>query len=215
MKSIDSQALELVNRALGLTGAGAPLTEFLDGFVDQTLDIGALVRRGRTLAKSTGVFFGLLRNIHGAADTQTSSFPPYTGGTGGIVPYPSPMPLGFDIWVLAAFVRQLSGSGTFTGALMIDPNTTILGWGVDQAGLAVNAIARMPLVFWDSLVTQTDEFALMEDGQPWAKIGIRLFRLNRNDVRLLFSSTSSAIATFDCFIMMGVFPVGLGQDIQV
>lgn len=215
MKQIDSQALAIVNRALGLFGSGASLTEFLDGSVDQTLDIGDLVRRGRTVAKSQGIFMGLLRNIHGAANTQTSTFQPYLGGTGTIAPYPEPMPPGFDIWVLAAYVRQLSGSGTFTGALMIDPNTTNLGWGVDQAGNAVSAAARMALIFWDSLVTQTDTFALLEDGQPWAKIGQRLFRLNRDDVALLFSSTSSAAATFDCFVMLGVFPVGLGQDVLV
>ncbi len=215
MKTVDSQALAIVNRALGLSGAGASLTEFLDGSVDQTLDIGELVRRGRTIAKSQGIFMGLLRNIHAGSGTLTSSFPPYTGGTGAILPWPSPMPLGFDVWVIGAFVRQLSGSGTFTGSLIIDPNTTNLGWGVDDGGAAVSAAARIPLAFWDSVVTQTDEIALMEDGQPWAKIGMRLFRLNRNDVRLMFSSTASALATFDCFIMLGVFPVGLGQDVQV
>lgn len=215
MKQVDSQALAIVNRALGLFGAGAPLTEFMDGSVDQVLDIGQLVRRGRTVAKSQGIFMGLLRNIHGAADSQTSSFQPYLGGTGRIAPYPQPMPPGFDIWVLSAFVRRLSGTGTFTGALFIDPNTTNLGWGVDEAGQAVSAAARMPLAFWDSLATQLDTFAITEQGQPWFNIGQRLFRLNRDDVGLLFSSTSSAIATYDCFIMMGVFPVGLGQDVLV
>jgi len=215
MKQVDSQALDIVNRALGLFGAGAPLTEFMDGAVEQSLDIGPLVRRGRTVAKSTGIFFGLMRNIHGAADSQTSTFQPYLGGTGAIDPWPSPMPPGFDVWVLAAFVRQLSGSGTFTGALFLDPNTTILGWGIDSAGVAVVAAARIPLVYWDSVVTQLDEFALMEDGQPWKRIGQRLFHLNRDEAGILFSSTSSAIATFDCFVMLGVFPVGLGQDVLV
>ena len=215
MKTVDSDALGLVNRALGLTGAGAPLTEFLDGTVDQTLDVQSLVRRGRTLGRSGGIFFGLLRNIHAGAGTLTSRFEPYVGGTGAVLPYPSPVNIGFDLWVLAAITRQLSGTGTFTGALFLDPNTTILGWGVDDGGAAVSAAARMPLVFWDSVVTQTDEFGIMEDGQPWGRIGIRLPRLNRNDVGLVFSSTASALATFDCFIVLGMFPIGLGQDVLV
>lgn len=215
MKTVDSQALEVVNRALGLSGVGAPLTEFLDGILNQSLDVTALVRRGRTIALSTGIFYGLLRNNHTAANTQTSRFEPYIGGTGAVLPYPSPLGRGFDFWVLAAITRQLSGSGTFTGALFIDPNTTLLGWGVDEAGAAVSAAARLPLAYWDSVVTQTDEFGLMENGQPWARIGLRLPRLNRNDVGLVFSSTSSAAAVFDCYIILGVFPVGLGQDVLI
>lgn len=213
MKSVDSQALGLVNRALGLTGAGAPLTEFLDGTVEQTLDIAALVRRGRTQAGTTGIYYGTLLNNHAAANTQISGLSPYLTPVGALPPYPSPMPAGFDIWILAAAVQQISGSGTFTGALSINTSDAVQGWGIDEAGAAVTGLGRFPLVFWDSVVTQTTEFGLTEAGQPLGWIGLRLLRTPANDSSINFSSTSSAAAVFRCQILLGVFPIGLGQDI--
>jgi len=212
LKTVDSQALGIVNRALGLTGVGAPLTEFLDGQLDQVLDVGSLVRRGRTLAGSGGMFFGLLRNIHAAANSQVSEIQPYFPNGAEIDPYPNRVPLGFDVWVLAATVEQLSGTGTFTGALFMDPAANSQGWGIDQAGAAVTGDRPMPLAFWDSVVAQDRTIALQEDGSPWVRIGMRLMRNAQSNTGLRFSSTSSALATFDCYILLGFFPIGLGQD---
>jgi len=211
MKSVDSQALGIVNRALGLTGAGAPLTEFLDGTVDQTLDIGQLVRRGRTQVGSDGIYFGLLTNVHSGAGTLSSFTNPYDVPTGAIAPYPVPMPPGFDIWLLSANVRQESGTGTLTAALSYDFPILAQGWGVDDSGVAVARADPFVLAFWDSVITETDEFGITEQGNPWVPIGLRL----RRNSSLLFSSTASALATFDCQMIIGVFPVSLGQDILV
>jgi len=215
VKTVDSQALGLVNRALGLTGAGAPLTEFLDGQVDQTLDIAALVRRGRTQAGTGGIYIGVMENVHGAADSQQSQIVPYNVAVGAVAPYPSPMPPGFDVWILAATIDQVSGAGTLAAALSLEPLTdNLLGWGIDESGVAATGISTLPLAYWDSVVTVGREFGLLGGvGQPWAHIGLRLPRPPLSDVALDFDTTSSAIATFRCYILTGVFPIGLGQDV--
>jgi len=216
MKKVDSQALGTVQKALGLTGSGAPSTEFLDGTVDQVLDVASMVRRGRTLSPSAGIFLATLQNVHGAAETLFSQWEPYQGGTGTRAPFPDPVPDTFDIWLLAAAVRQESGTGTFTGILTIDYPLAALGFGVDDSGAAIAATNAMGLVFWDSVVAQGPTVGLKEDGQPWTRIGMRIpryvFPATANQVSLVFNSTSSAIATFRCQLLMGLFPVGLGQD---
>ncbi|MEE8139192.1 MAG: hypothetical protein V3T81_10050 [Thermoanaerobaculia bacterium] len=217
MKTVDSQALGIVNRALGLTGAGAPLTEFLDGQVEQTLDIANLVRRGRALVGTNGFFYGVMENAHPSANTLTSTFAPFAPTLGDIPPYPSRMPPGFDIWILSATVDQPSGTGTFTGALLMAMRSPNQAWGIDDNAAAVAAADEtVPLAFWDSVATQNRTFGVQESGDPVARIGIRLPRPSRGEeTGLTFSSTSSALATFRCVIKLGVFPIGLGQDLLI
>ena len=213
-KKVDSDALGLVNRALGLSGAGAPLTEFLDGTIDQVLDVGALVRRGRTFLGTGGIYWGTLRCIHGGAGTLTSTIEPYIVATGGRAPYATPVPLGFDIWILAAQVDQVSGAGTFTGALFTTTNG-LVGWGVDDMGAAIEVSNSVPLALFDSVVTESREFGINEAGNPFIKIGMRMPRPAGNASVLTFSSTASDVATFDCYVLTGLFPIGMGQDILI
>lgn len=212
MKQVRSDALDSVNRALGLTGAGAPITEFHDSIVEQTLDVGPMVRRGRTPAGTTGLFTAVMRNVHAIAETIQTIVNPYTNAVGVIAPYPSPVDSSlFDLWLLTAGVRQITGSGTLTSVLSIDyPNAT-QGWGVDNAGGAIINTPGTQLVFWDSLVTQGVTFGLKEDGQPTAFFRMRM----RPGATLIFNSTSSAAITVDCHMLLGLFPVTLGQDVFI
>jgi len=214
MRRVNSEALVLVQRALGISGVSVGgVTEFLDEQLDQTVDVGRLIRRGRTQAGTGGLYYGLLENVHGAGNTQESLIAPYLTPTGSNPPYPSPMLASFDIWVLGAHVSRLSGTGTFTGALFIIPTATVQGWGIDESAVAVAAaVPSTPLAFWDSVVTQTRTFAIKEDGQPFQRIGLRLIRGARNATQLRFSSTSSAVSTYRCHVLLGVFPIGLEQD---
>lgn len=212
MKRVESDALDIVARAFGLTGEGTPgPTEFLDKELVQVVDVVPAIRRGRTQAGTAGTYWGVLRNIHGAADTQTSVIIPYDIATGAIAPFPAPMPRGFDIWLLAAAVDQLSGTGTFTGALFIS-TVGSQGFGIDSASAAVVVTTPLVLAHWDSVITQTHTFGLQESGNPWVRLGMRLPRNDASDAALTFSSTSSAIATFDLYLLIGVFPTALGQD---
>ncbi len=213
MKVVDSTALLEVNRALGLTGRGSAITEFLDGQVDQVLDIGPLVRRGRSIGDGRGIFFGVLRNTHAGADTQVSAINPYAPAAGNIHGYPDIIPVGYDVWLIGAAVDQLSGAGTLEALLFMDPPANMQGWGIDQAGVAVVTGGEFCIARWDAVVTSTEEVGIQADGLPWARLGIRMMRGHQIDARIRFSTTSSAAAVFDCFILLAVVPIALGQDV--
>ena len=205
---VNSQALSQVARALGLTGAGAGSTNFTDGVLDQVLSVNELVRRGMTLASSEGVFTAVLENAHGAANTLSTTVDPYAVPVGVIPPYPSPMPLDQEVWLLEAGVVRTSGSGTISADLHIDYPNSAQGWGVDDGGSGVVASPPRAVAFWDSVVTGLTVFALQNGSNPTQKIGERL----RRNGAVRFSSTSSSAATYQCVLLLGVFPIGLGQD---
>lgn len=214
MKKIDSDALGDITRALGLSGRGAPITELTDGIVDQSLNVNELVRRGRTIAGTQGIFTAVMRNVHGAGNTLATTVSPYETPAGNtIAPWPSPMPKQFDIWLLSATVRQASGTGTLAAALYIDYAGTQQGWGETDSGGGIVSAERIPLAFWDALATVSNEFAVLNQLGTFARIGMRIPRpMVLGDTNLVFISVSSAIATFDCQLVLGVFPIGFGQD---
>lgn len=209
MKKIESQALDVLTKALGLSGAGSPVTELSDGVVDQVLDVASIVRRSRTQGKTTGIYTALLRNIHAGAESKSSLLKPYAPSSGTPrAPYPNPMPAGFDVWLLTAAVTQLSGSGTLSAQLRLDIPPTQMG--ISITGTSVEA--RMTVANWDAVIAENTTFGVASAvDKPLWRIGTRIPRSADTDI--VFASTSSAIATFDCFMTIGVFPVGLGQDI--
>ena len=213
MKQIDSDALGIINRALGITGAGAAITQLMDGSVSQVLDVTAAVRRGRTIQPMQGVFTAILRNVHGAANTLVTTWSPYAGGTGTRPPWPDPVPTQFDVWLLQASTRQISGGGTFRGALFINYDGIQQGFGADDSGVAVVASFPHPIINWDGTATNTHTIGIEDGKLPALPAAIRLPRANAPGTQLVFSSTSSAIATFDVQLVVGLFPVTLGQDV--
>jgi len=213
MKKIDSGALELANAALGLTGTSAVArTEFEDGQLVQQLDVKSIIRRSRTLGTTGGLVNFLIRNIHAGAGTISTAITPFLlGPTGLRGPMVSPIPKRFDLWLLNATLRQVSGTGTLSGALFIDFPFDNLGFGIDSAGTAVVASDDVCVAFWDAVTTETLEFGLLQAGGVVAKINLRL--PTNPLTRITFSTTASALATFDVNMRLGLFPVTLGQDI--
>lgn len=197
-----------------MSGAGSTgPTRFPDDILHQVVNVADLIRRARTFAQHEGIFTAILQNVHPGAGTITTQVRPYSQGIGVIAPYPDPVPQGFDVWLLSAATRQTAGTGTFTGALILDYAAKQQGFGEDNAGAAVVGDGNQTLVFWDSVITQTTEMGLQEDGKPWARIGIRLPRaIGAGLPGLRFSSTASAASTFQCHLVLGLFPVGMGQD---
>lgn len=212
MKNVDSDALRTVNKALGLTGSdSSSKTELLDSELVQTLDISTLARRGRTQAETQGVYLARMQNVHLSANTQATAVSPYNPDVNVFAPYLDPVPDRFDVWMLAAWVVQTSGAGTISAILTVVYPGSALGWGRDQSGADVTGVLEVPLAFWDTLQTETVEFATNGAASPYVKIGMRMQRTLAMFVR--FRSTSSAAATFDCQMLLGVFPVGMGQDV--
>ncbi len=215
MKRIDSDALGILNKALGLTGPGSQVTELQDAIVDQALDVVPAIRRGRTIAATTGIFSVVMRNAHAAANSQSSTIFPYEAGTTArVLPYPPAMPAQFDIWLFSAGVIQTVVAGTISASLRMQFNVQQQGLGINQAGGAVSQQLQQFLAFWDALATEGQTFGLLNGGLgPIARLNLRLPR--DPDLRLAFFTTSSDVATFELHMILGVFPVSLGQDCAV
>lgn len=213
-KIIDSQALGIVNKSLGLTGRGAAETELLDGTVDQVLDVGPIARRGGTLAGTEGVFRVVLRNIHaGAGDVSTSWQPYSSAAVGTFAPFPTPMPDNLDVWLLGASVQIVSGAGSLEHAALRLTNVQ-LGVGIDSAAAAIASTSVMTLAYWNtSLGFLSPSFAATQSRLPYKALNIRIPRKGAvASPFVVFGSQSSGVNSIDAVLLVGVFPVALGQD---
>ncbi len=210
MISVDSDALGIVTRSLGLTGRGAQVTEFLDGQVQQVLDVAPLVRRGRTQTDTGGIYTGTMQTVHTDAETITFTVNPFDVTTGRVSPYPGPITNRFDLWVISVSVRRVSGGGTLTAQANLAYSAAQIGWGIDDSGVAVTSNAGGSVAFWDSIAVQSNAFGLQNGSNPTQFIGQRLFP----GTVLQVSATSSLTSTYNFIWLLGVFPIALGQDIQ-
>lgn len=215
MQEVDSQALQLVSRALRLSTPGAQRTDFTDEQLIQVLDVSALVRRGLALAETAGVFDAVLSNVHAAAGTLTSTVNPYQAGAAAIAPFPAAVPDDMEAWLLGASCEQIGGSGTFKGALYLNPDDSSQGFGINDSGVPVVRSNAKPLAFWDSMVTASQTIGLEGGQRAFQKIGLRLPRMRQAGSGLIWASVASAATTFDCQLWIGLFPIGMGQDIAV
>ena len=214
-KRIDSDALTILTKALGLTGAGAPITELNDGVVDQALDVVPIVRRSRTLGVSQGLYTAIISNIHTAGDTRTEQLDPYRPGTALVIaPFPAVIPPQFDLWLLTATLRRQSGTGTVNATLAFQPGAHEQAWGVNDAGAAVVQQDMQVIAYWNTLVTSNTTFGYLSGtSPPLVQIGLRLPRGTAAfPPALRFVSAASAIATYNVSLNFGLFPVSLGQD---
>lgn len=217
-KVINSAALEPANKALGIAGSGDSATELLDASIDQTLDVGQIARRGLTLAGTDGVFRVILRTIHAGAGDIFVAFQPYNAGLtdGTIPPYPLVMPDKFDVWLIGASVQIVSGAGLLEAAALRLTNIQ-QGFGADSAGAAVVSTSVLTVAFWNIGVgSLAPAFGVTQTRLPYKTINMRIPR--KADVAtpaLSFGTQSSGVNVFDCVIILGVFPVALGQDIAV
>jgi len=214
MKRIDSDALGVLNRALGLTGAGSGVTELADGVVDQVLTVNEIARRGRTQTDVQGIYTPTFRNEHTDAESITNPVNPYNPGN-RVPPYPRPVPAQFDIFLIGASVRIASGtaSGLSVATLSLTVGTKSQGWGrEDDGGLALVA-QPMRLAFWDATASDGTAFGILNgDRGTWQKIALRLPRGGGGSI-LTFRSVSSVTVSIDCQLILGVFPASLGQDV--
>jgi len=213
-KIVDSQALEPANKALGIAGSGDSQTEFTDGTLDQVLDMAPIVRRGRTIASTGGLFRVVLRTVHTDIETLAVSWQPYESGTGVIAPFPDPVPDTFDVWLLGASLERQSGAGNITNSVL-KLTQVIQGFGIDDSAVAITSNAVFYLAFWDTI---EGSFAPGFGNVPnnnfvWQHPGIRIPRKGAiASPFIVFEAISSATVSIDCTLLVGLFPVALGQD---
>ena len=214
VKQIDSDALGEVTLALGLSGAGSPITELTDGVVDQTLSVGEIIRRSRTQAGTVGIYTPTMRTVHTDAEVLSVTVNPYNvGATAVVAPYPNPMPRQFEVWLLGASMRIASGSGGINATLSLTNGTRQQGWGVDDSGAQILVSQAIRLAFWNAIGTAGTAFGILAVNRgPHQKIGLRIPRPFSN---LVFTASSALTTTLDCQLILGVFPIALGQDVLV
>ena len=212
MAQIPGSQLRWVQKVFGLAGqqlSGA--TNLDDGDVTQVLEVGQLARRGENPALDQ-LFYGVLENVHGAADSETSNIQPYTPGASATPPFPDPVPEEFDLWLYGVSGVRSSGAGGLVGALLsFNPFAQLQGWGDDDQGAPVIASPFITVARFDSVsdgVVANRDPMLTEAGDPYIALNMRLPR----NLTLVFDSESAAAAEFQMVLWMGIFPVGLGQD---
>ena len=191
-----------------------PATILEDASLTQVIDVRDTVRRSLTIAGSEGIFFGQLRHEHPGPGALANTIDPYAAGGNSFPGYPTPTPRGYDIWLLGATVARDAGAGTLDGAfLSMSFLATATAFQRNNDGTSEAAgVVLMPLARWDSLDTTTglDAVGLTEDGESYVPIGHRI----RRGSRLQFDSdVAGAAADIQCNMLLGVFPITLGQDV--
>lgn len=219
MRLFDSGALELLNRALGLSGSGAQNTQLSDELVNQTFDIGGVARRGRELtAGSTGIYWGVLQTSHATAGPISVTVDPYSPAAALVVNgYPTPTPPGWDIYLFGADLRIVSGNNAdfLDAALMVVPPASQVAFASDEgSGMAPPIVnTGVNLAIWDTALTVAGRPMVTNavSGESWRKFGFRL----RRGASLVLASTAqnTNTVTLQCHMLLGIFPAGLGQDI--
>jgi len=207
-REIDSTALLLANRMLGVAGPGSAATELEDGILNQVLDVAPIVRRSRTLGGSGGWYYALMENVHLAANAQSSTLDLYAA-VGPINGYENPLPDRFDCWLMQASCRRIAGAGDLTdGVFSLNPAESQQGCGVDQAGAAFAGSSNMALAVFDGIFTGGIAINTLTNEANY-KIGIRVPR----GASIIWGTTAGAAATFRGELAIGVFPVTTGQDL--
>ena len=106
MRLLKSQALGILNKAIGLSGGSGVggETQLDDDNVSQVLATNDIIRRSLTLAGSDGIFLAITQNTHGAgSSTQTSQIEVNRPQGLAHAPYPAIIPDGLEVWVLHEF----------------------------------------------------------------------------------------------------------------
>jgi len=207
-KAVDSQALVGLNRILGLAGAGSSETFLEDGLLQQTYDVGDVVRRSRTEAGSAGWFYGVWQNAHSGSGGVQSSIDPYAlSAAEALNSWPAPVEAGFDVWLMYASMWRSAGSGALNaGVIQLAPDANMQCMSAG-AGLET---PQIPVAFWDSIDGVSDyAWGLTEQGLMNIDINKRL----RRGTNITFRTNAAAAATYQMTAVLGLFPAGMGQDI--
>ena len=206
MVEVDSTALHQVARALGVRGLNDNAV-FQDEQLQQVVDVGPLIRRGMTLAGSEGIYIGVFQNDHAAAGVLTSTVDPYAvAGTAG---WPNPIPDNLEVWVLqcSALLVTAGDAGVF-GDGQFDAQ-----WPAARVAWGTPANRAMPLALYDAEVSLGSlgvSLAEIGSGEITKRLGIRIPR----GVTLRWTTESTGVGTpeYRLLALVGLFPIGMGQD---
>jgi len=214
MRDIDSDALSQVQRQLGISGVGTGVAMLEDDELRQVLDVGPAVRRGRADVANGGWFWGVLVNEHAGASSLSSFINPYEPMALSLTSFPPLVDVSrFDIWIAGATLRLLSGATSIAdAALIIGAPLRSLAFGKTDSGAGITPSGGgFVIQSWGTKVVASDTFTYMlpEVRVPFETTNIRMPRGSN----LVFDTQSIGVSTYELSIIMGLFPIGLGNDI--
>jgi len=213
-KVVDSDALVLLNEALGLAGAGAQLTELDDGLLNQVLAVNRLVGRARTLppANQGGLSIASFNIVVGAS-TDTVAIDPYNVPNALLYNWPSPVPLGYDIWLIASSAQLVTGGISDFGSAIFELLGDTAGdgaFGTDEGAALAAHTQRISLMAFDDAITVGGINIMTSSGQTYKQYGTRIGRGTTFSWRV---TSSAGTVTARLFLVLGLFPVGLEPDV--
>lgn len=211
MKAIITEALLDVPRSMGLTTGPGSETQLDDQNLTQVFDVVPAVRR--RMAPAPAWWFGVLQNTHGGAGDEESNLDPSTAAPFSRNQAWDLVGAKFDIWILSVQAIRVSGTGTIVALLSMQPPARNGAWGKNESGGVITTNNRIPL----ALFTQVEEGLLGAQSDPLqTAAGDVSVRVNQRIPRqggLFFDTEASAISVYQLQVTLGLFPVGLGQDI--
>jgi hypothetical protein len=215
MRLLKSQALGILNKAIGLSGGSGVggETQLDDDNVSQVLATNDIIRRSLTLAGSDGIFLAITQNTHGAgSSTQTSQIEVNRPQGLAHAPYPAIIPDGLEVWVLGVCGFLVSGtSSNFTDCTChIQMPSVSQGMSSNQSGAQLGAVStNLPIAFFDNIQAGSFDAAQLEDGGLYYPIKIRV----RRGSVIQFRSNATNAVVVQMNWLCGLFPIGLGQDV--
>lgn len=205
MRKVRSQALDQVQRSLKMAGPQVAVTEFDDGVLQQSLDVGELVRRGGALAGTEGLWsfeFALTTVGAGSSSTQVG----FHDSVFNLNGYPRPVPDNMDVWMLYSGVVISAAAALGLASISMLVPTRFDG---NDSGAPVASAIRVPLHTWTTSVdTGAGIFGMDALGQLLWEHAWRIPR----DSSFLFRITNLIAATTSWVGVVGLFPAGMGQD---
>ncbi len=218
---IDSDALVSVQRQLGNSGISPGLTQFDDDVLQQTFDISAAIRRSRADIAGGGLFFGILRNAMAGSDDEVSSVDPYNVGvTLATETFPARVDTTrFDLWLLGASFNVFSGAATATNVeCMLEVDLSVTGrlraFGVDDAGAVAAFGGTLSVAIADGVKVVGGATRLFNtvSGQAWTPLRMRM-PTQGSIIRFLSTKGDATAGVWDAIFLLGLFPIGMGQDV--
>lgn len=215
MRLLKSSALSILNKAIGLAGGSgiSGETKLDDENLSQILNTNEIIRRSRSLAGSGGISFGSLQVASGAgATTETATLDPYNAGVTATPPWPAPVPDLFDVWMIGASVFFVSGTAANfnDGLLFTTYGAGSQGLSVDEAGLTIGGVSgSIPLGNWINIEVGSFDAGERDGGGMFLSLDRRL----RRGETINFRVDASNAVVCQCNVILGLFPVALGQDV--
>lgn len=203
-----------------MPGALAADADLDDAVVQQTLDMVPFVRRGGAIQAFDGIFTGTIENDHvgPGATSVTTDIDPYNAGGSAFAPFPAEVSREFDVWILGGSAVVSAGAQSITDGFMalISP---VAANGFATGGSQISFLQLLQ-TFDNVFVFGTGQAFLAKaaslepsDSGTILATSIPALRVPRG-YQIRFSTTAPGVSTYIAQMLIGLFPVGLGQDFR-